>query len=148
MRKPLKIYLFLLLLITAFGILGNILIQDEPNLQATDINADIPGSETMVALYEQLANTFGEDAIFDIAVLPVDHSFDTELLLIANATDEQTLLADTEKALYSIENIALRHVTIAWQVEDASVMRATFAPPFDVTAETIAARAIDYTYTP
>ena len=148
MRKPLKIYLFLLLLITAFGILGNILIQDEPNLQATDINADIPGSETMVALYEQLANTFGEDAIFDIAVLPVDDRFDAELLLIANVTDEQTLLADTEKALRSIEEITLRHVTISWQMNDATVMHATFASPFDTTAETIAARALDYTYTP
>ena len=148
MRKPLKIYLFLLLLITAFGILGNILIQDEPNLQATDINADIPGSETMVALYEQLATTFGENAIFDIAVLPVDDHFDAELLLIANVTDEQTLLADTEKALRSIEEITLRHVTISWQMNDATVMHATFASPFDTTAETIAARAIDYTYTP
>ncbi|OCS93663.1 hypothetical protein [Caryophanon latum] len=148
MRKPLKIYLFLLLLITAFGILGNILIQDEPNLQATDINADIPGSETMVALYEQLATTFGENAIFDIAVLPVDDRFDAELLLIANVTDEQTLLADTEKALRSIEEITLRHVTISWQMNDATVMHATFASPFDTTAETIAARAIDYTYTP
>lgn len=148
MRKPLKIYLFLLLLITTFGILGNILIQDEPNLQATDINADIPGSETMVALYEQLATTFSEEAIFDIAVLPVNNSFDAELLLIANATDEQTLLADTEKALYSIKEIALHHVTIAWQVNEETVMRATVASPFDVTAETIAARALDYTYTP
>ena len=148
MRKPLKIYLFLLLLITAFGILGNILIQDEPNLQATDINADIPGSETMVALYEQLATTFGENAIFDIAVLPVDDRFDAELLLIANVTDEQTLLADTEKALRSIEEITLRHVTISWQMNDATVMHATFASPFDTTAETIAARALDYTYTP
>lgn len=148
MRKPLKIYLFLLLLITTFGILGNILIQDEPNLQATDINADIPGSETMVALYEQLATTFSEEAIFDITVLPVNNSFDAELLLIANATNEQTLLADTEKALYSIKEIALRHVTIAWQVNEETVMRATVASPFDVTAETIAARALDYTYTP
>lgn len=149
MRKPLKIYLFFLLLITAFGLLGNVLIQDEPMLNATDINTDIPGSETMVALYEPLADLLSEDRILDIVVMPTDSSHDAELLLQATHIDEATLQADTARVLDALTDAAsLSHVTIQWFVDDALILDARFASPFDaVTAQSVKEHAQAYTYT-
>lgn len=149
MRKPLKFYLFFLLLITAFGLLGNVLIQDEPNLEATDINSDIPGSEAMVAMYEPLAATLGENAIIDIAVLPMGDSYDVELLLEATTTEEVALQQQTIDVLQLVgEATTTRTVHINWLQGDDSVLSLAVDAPLPTTPEVLVQQANSYTYTP
>lgn len=149
MRKPLKIYLFFLLLITAFGVLGNILIQDDPNLEATDINDDIPGSETMVAIYEPVAAALGDDAIVDIAVLPTDDSYDVTLLLHTDETAEQVLQQQTVDVLQLVEQAtAVKHVQVEWLNEEETILSVQVAIPSPTTAEALVTEAAHYAYTP
>lgn len=149
MRKPLKIYLFFLLLITAFGLIGNIFIQSKPTLTATDINADIPGSETMVALYEPLTATLGEDHIVDIIVTPVKDTHEAELILITTSNNEKALQQQTVDVLQQLKDVlAVSHITIQWLFNDDVALQASFTQPIaTVTASTIQERAATYTFT-
>lgn len=151
MRKPLKIYLFFLILITVFGVIGNIIIQDEPNLEATDIDTDIPGSETMVAVYNTLQQFISEEQIIDIAVTPSDTGDKIELLIEANVTDEQTLqqlTSDIISAVNSSQQIA--GLFIEWQ-QQTPLLTVTFTQQalqqWDKTATSLPTAASSYTYT-
>lgn len=151
MRKPLKIYLFFLILITVFGVIGNILIQDEPNLEVTDIDTDIPGSETMVAIYNTLQQFVSEEQIIDIAVTPGDTGDQVELFIEANATDERTLQQQTSDIISAVNSSQqLADLLIEWQ-QQTPILTVTFTQhalqQWDGTATSLPTAASSYTYT-
>lgn len=153
MRKPLKFYLFFLVLITLFGILGNILINDEPNLDITDIDKDIPGSEAMVAIYEQLAAVYGEDAVVDVAITPFNDDYIADVLLLAPTTDEQQLLIESANVIELVTTTEpVASLSIEWE-QQQSIMTLSLEPKQLATwqqtleATLLPSIANSYTYT-